>query len=404
MGTKCKDILILPSLKKLRLVAGKNGLDRNLSWVHVSDVPEVSQWVHGGELLFTTGIGIRDNVNILMKIIEEINSKNLAGLVINVGPYIKNIPKEAVVLADRLDFPLFELPWDVKLVNVTEIICNFIIKKQTEERSIEEFLGNILFSDFKSEEVLLSRAEYHGFNISHQNCVMITDIDEFAQFISKNEIYDERRIIEIKSCLQQIVNNTLEKSGKRALSTICRDSVVSLISKEESEDKSLIIKIAEEIRKNVVRQMTPLTVSIGIGRYYSDLKDVKNSLKEAERALKLVSKIGGDNSIYSYSEAGIFRLLFEMKDNREMKFFFNDLMEPMMIYDEGSKAVLINTLEIFLRKNGNLIKTAEALFIHRSTLKYRIKKIEEILNVDLSDWETRFNLQIALAIGKFLKY
>ncbi|WHE07749.1 PucR family transcriptional regulator ligand-binding domain-containing protein [Thermoanaerobacterium thermosaccharolyticum] len=404
MSIKCRDILMLPSLKKFRLVGGKNGLDRNLSWVHVVDVPDVSKWVHGGELLFTTGISIKDNVDILMKIIEEIDSKNLAGLVINVGPYIKNIPKEAISLADRLDFPLFELPWEVKLVDVTEIICNFIIKKSIEEKSIGEFLENILFTDFKSEEVFVSRAEYHGFNISHQNCVMITDIDKFGQYINKSNIKDEKKIMDIKFSLQQIVNNTLEKNGKKPLSLIRGDSVISLISKKEAEDESLVVGIAEEIRKSVMKQMSPLKVSIGIGRYYSNLKDIKNSLKEAERALKLAYKIMGGNSVYSYSEAGIFRLLFEMKDKSEMISFFNELMEPMMKYDESSSAELINTLEVFLQNNGNFVKTAKDLFIHRSTLNYRIKKIEEILNVDLSDWETKFNLQIALAIGKFLKY
>jgi len=49
-----------------------------------------------------------------------------------------------------------------------------------------------------------------------------------------------------------------------------------------------------------------------------------------------------------------------------------------------------------------VVHTAERMFVHRSTLLYRLKKIEEILTIELSDSENRFNLKLALEIGKFL--
>ena len=70
-----------------------------------------------------------------------------------------------------------------------------------------------------------------------------------------------------------------------------------------------------------------------------------------------------------------------------------------LIKQEGSKGVnLIHTLKVYLENNGNIKKTAEQLFIHRSTLQYRLDRIASILEVDLSDAEEIFNLMLALKL------
>ena len=116
---KLKDLCQLPPLRDLKLVAGAAGLERTIHWVHVVELPDVMHWTMGGELLFMTGIGIRDNLAILSQIIEECSRRRVAGLVLNIGPYIPAIPAEILQLADKLTLPLFELPWEVKLVEVT---------------------------------------------------------------------------------------------------------------------------------------------------------------------------------------------------------------------------------------------------------------------------------------------
>ena len=108
MSVTCQDLLTLKYFERIKLVAGPNGLDRTVTWPYVGQTSTVSQWVHGGELLFITGIV--HSADKLKDLILECIQKKLAGLVILVGnEYINSIhwrPR----LQDRLIFSGFLLP------------------------------------------------------------------------------------------------------------------------------------------------------------------------------------------------------------------------------------------------------------------------------------------------------
>lgn len=94
MLIKCKNIFGLPFLEKLKIVAGRDGLERAISWVHVMEHPQYFKWLKGSELLLTTGVAMKNDEEALIQFIKDIAVKNISGLVINVGPYIKKTPKK----------------------------------------------------------------------------------------------------------------------------------------------------------------------------------------------------------------------------------------------------------------------------------------------------------------------
>ena len=59
---------------------------------------------------------------------------------------------------------------------------------------------------------------------------------------------------------------------------------------------------------------------------------------------------------------------------------------------------LFQTLRVYLEHNGSIKETAEELYIHRSSLLYRLEKIVDLLNIDINDSESRFNLMIAFKL------
>ena len=68
---------------------------------------------------------------------------------------------------------------------------------------------------------------------------------------------------------------------------------------------------------------------------------------------------------------------------------------PLIEYDRARNADLVRTLSEYLERGGSLDQAAETLFIHRSTLKYRLGRIATLTGVDLADPDARFNLQLA---------
>lgn len=402
MAVRCKDILQLPALKKMKVVAGHDSLDRIIRWVHVVDVPHVINWVQGGELLFITGIAIKSNANALLNLVSALEAKNLAGLVINLGPYIKEIPHQVIDLANSLNFPVFELPWEVKLVEVTQSICSSIVMEQMEEKTVRHLLEDVLFSDFESADSLIDRAAFHGYDLTKPCVVAVVDIDEFAGFLKVKGIKDERRILEIKNYFMQVILSVLANHNKKALSMLRSDSVILIIPLSSNKDKGNIKPIADEMREGVSKQLPGLTVSIGIGNYYTELKELKKSLKEAELALKVVKSTSDKNRSCSYNELGISRLLFKIEDKRELNSFYQETLGELIEYDKLYDSQLVETLDAYLMDNQNLAKAAERLHIHRNTLKYRLKRIEEITGRSFDNTYVCLNFQVALVIRKFV--
>jgi DNA-binding PucR family transcriptional regulator len=96
-----------------------------------------------------------------------------------------------------------------------------------------------------------------------------------------------------------------------------------------------------------------------------------------------------------FDDLGVFQLLAEVEDTVSVERFVRTWLGPLLDYDARKPADLVPTLSRFLELGQAYDATSEALAIHRSTLKYRLQRIREISQRDLSDPDTQFNLQLA---------
>lgn len=79
----------------ITMIAGEQGLSNMVSWVHMIETKEASTFLEGGEIAFTTGIGLNNSLSIL-DLVENIWKNNAAGVVLNVGPFLESIPQEVI--------------------------------------------------------------------------------------------------------------------------------------------------------------------------------------------------------------------------------------------------------------------------------------------------------------------
>ena len=398
---KLKDLCQLPPLRDLKLVAGAAGLERTIHWVHVVELPDVMHWTMGGELLFMTGIGIRDNLAILSQIIEECSRRRVAGLVLNIGPYIPEIPAEILQLADKLTLPLFELPWEVKLVEVTKEICNHIMSCQMEEKSVQDIVENILYGDCANPEILSSRASLYAYNLQKPHRVFIVQSRREASSGIAN-LDAEQKVWEEKIKIQQIVQDTFRRAGKRVLSTNRSDRLVLLIPADGGMLESQRIEtIAQSILQ--MAQSLPLKVQtyIGWGSPFEKLPEGKTSLEQADLALK-VAMTSGKKHYFAYESLGFYKVLFNVSSRHELESFRSEVLGPVNEYDRHHKGELLPTLTAFLEDTDNLALVANKLHIHRNTLRYRLQKVEELAGRRLSDTQDRMHLYFATVVDKYL--
>jgi len=112
------------------LVAGCNGIDREVRWAHPVDIPQASEWVRPGELLLTTFFGLRDDPEAQLRLCGELAAKGLAGMVVAVGQYLDHVPESVRAAADAANFPIIELPWPVPFEDVVRSVGEQIINEQ----------------------------------------------------------------------------------------------------------------------------------------------------------------------------------------------------------------------------------------------------------------------------------
>jgi len=407
MSIMVKDILKLNTLKKLELVGGNAGTEKCIEWIYVAecfeDPLEGIKWLQGGEIVFITGVGMKGDLSAVTKLIKGISEKNGVGLIVNIGKYINDIPKEAIEISNKLEIPLFTLPWEVKLVEVSQEISNAIILARIEENSMNHFLNNILFGDGDLEGNAIEKAAYFRYNLTGACCICVVDINGFENFLNLKGLEDEISISKIKLTFRKIVKDILEKYALR-VPIIDNNNAVILFNRAEENCINRLEKALKEVQELITKRMNGISVSVGIGNAYEDLNMMKQSLKEAELAIESGKCEGLNNTIRRYGEIGIYGLLYSVEKKNVLENYYTDTLGAIIENDNKSKDNnLIEILETYLSENCNLTITAEKLFLHRNTLKYRMKKIENALNCDLRSFEQCMKVKIALDINRMLK-
>jgi len=396
----CSEIIKLPSLAKLTIVAGGSGLDRLVRWVHFIDLPDVIPWVQGGELLIITGIGLNGDIDKLKNIVKGIIKKKLAGLIVNIGPYIQAVPPEVISLADQAAFPIFELPWEVKIIEVTRELCSHIVMKQTEQRSIKDFLEQLLLCPLENHELLIQRAAYYGYDLAKPHQIAIISPRRLNEFLQEKKVKDEKALVDLKVCFEQIIREVLTMHEKKILQMLWADDVVILMPYEnESTGIQQNKKILSKVLQQFTLKMPGLAVTIGLGGRFESLQVARQSYLQAIKVLRFAEFQVASTPIYAYEQLGIYKLLFEIEPDK-LFMYYQEVIEPLNHYDHKHQMDMVVSLFIYFEENCNAAKTAKRLFVHRNTLDYRLKKIEEITGKNLDNPYDRLTLQIGVIVGK----
>ena len=127
-----KEALELDVLHDVKVVAGADGLDRQIRWCHIIDNPEIVRWIHGGELLLTTGYAWPEAEQTSRRTIRALNGKRLAAILFDPGPFLGQIPANVVEEAARLQLPVLAAPRKLRFADVTEAVGRELIRRQYE--------------------------------------------------------------------------------------------------------------------------------------------------------------------------------------------------------------------------------------------------------------------------------
>jgi sugar diacid utilization regulator len=141
-----------------------------------------------------------------------------------------------------------------------------------------------------------------------------------------------------------------------------------------------------------------LRLAAGVGRLCTTISDYGRASAEAEMALAIARARPSPNEIVTRSELGICALLVASTDAGELINMVVGVLGPLLASDARSGSDYVHTLKVFHACHRHVATAAEQLHVHVNTLRHRLRRIEELLGVDLDDADTRFMLELALRV------
>jgi purine catabolism regulator len=528
-----QDILEIPDLD-LRLLAGQKSTSNPVRWVHITEVPDPTRWLKGGELLLTTGYGFATEEEHQIDLLKVLIDHNISGLGFGTGFSFDKVPPALVRVAEEYGFPLFEVPYHVPFIAITEAVASKIVNEQysllqrslavhekltkivleekgleailstlsalvgcsavlfdfhgvvlceaayrrrlsaelvadlwgrisdrradrqnfaltiagvasgvqvypvvashrigaflavvkdsgdfseydriilhnvvtvtalelvkkkavaeTEKRLAGDFFDELIASDLYEEEIA-RRLAFFGLDPRAPHLIMLLDIDDADGQAAAGR--SEAAVQDIKERLHWAVDEFMARRDVLFISASRADSVVILVQPAKA-DGSDVIGLAGELQSGIAQLLPEVSVSLGIGRPHRQLIDLRQSYYEASYAIKIRTLKGERRVIASFDDLGSYGLLLGLQDTLSLQVFYDSVLGKLQEYDEQNSSDLVKSLACFLEANGHWGDAAEKLYVHRHTLRYRMKRVEEITGRDLDQSQDRMEFWLAL--------
>jgi PucR family transcriptional regulator, purine catabolism regulatory protein len=265
------------------------------------------------------------------------------------------------------------------------------VKSDVEMEYKNEFLWDLILNDSMSMEELQERGKKHRFFSDKQYiCLIVHFIESHKQ--------DDKKLDQMKR-----IESALHHIQPNAVTGYVRNNLCILYpigQTENDEIKKQIESLYKQLEQFVGSSMS---FRFGVGRYFPGIKGLRNSFHDAEKAIMLGMSLWKDRDILHYNDLGIYLLIAQNQDNELLKRLYKETVYMLVRYDETNNLELIKTMHIYFQHNESLIETANALFVHVNTVKYRVQKIEQLTGHSLHQSEGKLMLHIGLKIYHYLE-
>jgi sugar diacid utilization regulator len=170
-----------------------------------------------------------------------------------------------------------------------------------------------------------------------------------------------------------------------------------------SADEAAGRRVADLLLRELEAGLQGFTFAVGRSRVAADPLELHRAGKEALLAAN-VAVADGAQDVLAFEETGAYRLLLPAMSEHpdELQRFYADTLEPLIAYDEQYETELVQTLETFLDCDGNVAQSAQRLYTHRHTIRYRLERVRELSGLDVSSSDGREKLSLGLKAMRVL--
>lgn len=296
-----------------------------------------------------------------------------------------------VIMSDDSSFD----PLDMFAVEQTNTI--FALELAGQEKSVE--------NHFKYEGYLLQQLLNRQY-----------DTFKSKQFSKgKNYMYAEITLKPLNDYPEQL--NEQQQYFSKLLYREIQTSHIRMLVVEKKLGYSLLIMLDEKLSedefvhevKQFFSQLYDQSIQrkifdmqVGLGRVFKEIEEIESSYRDAQRCIEYLNIIEKNTPIISYRQLGPYRLFLQY-DRIELQEYVDLKLGPLIRYDQKNGTELLKTLSRYIEANQNMTQTAKNSFVHLNTIKYRLKTIRKVLQIEDLNGKEIFELHLCMLIHTFLE-
>ena len=397
MSLTVEEILALPGLEEMAIRAGARNLHRTVRWSYVAENEGIGAWVMGGELVFVPGISPpRDEAN-LLRLVHEGDASGIAGLVILTGEaFIRRIPQAVVELAEHYGLPLIEQPYLLKMVIVTHLIGTALVQMAQAKRSRHDILAQLLSGDYPSLATARQRAAHLKLPLDSPRRLVALRLSAVATLFDSHAPDEAERLLQL---IRQAVQDHLDAWSRAlpdALPVVVQGDLFILLLADHDNVRADLARLSQQLQPVI----GDLALFMGLASKVDACEHYPQALNQARQALDVAENLRPATGLCDFNELGVLRLLQAIGDRSVIDLFVKQTLGRMIESRRKQPNSLIDTLDALLQENGNALKAAQRLSIHRNTLNQRIQRIEQLSGQSLDDPLFRMNASVALLVWR----
>lgn len=393
----CRDIYNM-KMDGMELVAGEAGLDSLVTWSYMVQTRPYKDHMNQGNFALIVVDYLRFDFDEVIRSTEELIELGISGLAISVVEDKEPIPQALIDLANEVGLPLFYVRWEgASFVDICQNIGYLVCERNAQVKKTSEYLYNLLFGYEINQKYIEKIHGQFGLDFSKPNRVGIIVVDRkygvnLEQDEHNYEYYGDMLNREVSSMdghpiFMRFLNKFVLLFEART------DKAV------ERELEAVLRKIDEKPQfKGLIRSTCIL------GAPYTDPRKYGDSYAEAKSLIpkKDILPNPKHKKVISASTMGIYKYLFNSGNQKEIYNYCNERLTKLEEYDHANGTFLQETLLTYYMNGFSVGKTADALFIHRNSLQYRLAKIEELLGIELNDYMEYLDLVNCILVKTFM--
>ena len=369
----------------LQLVSGQQAAQTHIRWVHSSELADPTPWLKGGELLLTTGLQLT-GPKVQRELIERLADHRIAGLGFGTGFTHKRLPAALVAAARKREFPLFEVPYELPFIAITERAFAQLLNERYEllqRNMVGDVLAEALAGHLYPEDLL---ARLRPFGIGEHAAVLV--------FRPAGDASAAAGAVERILAREHVPSLVAVRAGLLCAVVAVEQPGGGSAGQSGEDGMPAPIELARKVRAELGARFGDVHTAASRP---APTQALRLSFHEARCALEAVRLRNGDApDVATYADLGAFQLLLSLQDDDALASYCRRVLGPIEEEDGGYGDELVRSLDAFIEHNGHWEKAAAELYCHRHTLRYRVRRIEQLTGRDLGSARDRIEFWLAL--------